>query len=46
MKKCTLHLLNVLYIPIQLDYLGRIPEQAQLGFICERMIQSDDYAYG
>lgn len=43
MEKCPLHLLT---IPIQLDLLGRIPEQAQLSFICKGMIQYDDCAHG
>lgn len=46
MGKCPLHLLTVLYIPIQLDLLGQIPEQTQLGFICKGMIQYDDCAHG
>lgn len=46
MGKCPLHLLTVLYIPIQLDLLGQIPEQTQLSFICKGMIQYDDCAHG
>lgn len=42
MEKIPLHLLTVLYIPIQLDFLG----QAQLSFICKSMIQYDDSAHG
>lgn len=49
MEKCPLQsrdLLTVLYIPIQLDFLGRIPEQTQLSFICKGMIQYGDCAHG
>lgn len=45
-EKIPSHLLTVLYIPIQLDFLGRIPKQAQLNFMCKCMIQYDDSAHG
>lgn len=44
-EKFPLHLLTVLYIPIQLDFLGRIPEQTQLSSIGKGMIQYDNCAH-